>query len=444
MTAEVVVMNRLGVALASDSAASVLVGGRTKLYHADKLFMLSNVRPVAVMVYNSSSLLQVPWETIIKSFRTELGNTAFDTLEEYAAALIAYLNGSPGMFPEEVQKVMFLHTLGVLFKDIDREIRRDALEKYFADGADDGHNALREAAAPCIARVFEEWESSPDLDVATFPAGTAMSYATRLSGEINRLINENFKESVSYLGVNEVHSLTRLAKLVIQKQKMVTDTCSGLVLAGFGEKQFFPVLQSYKIGGVFEGHLKYVLEETLRVDVEHPAVIKPFAQSVTVEAFLYGVNPQLYLDFAKAVLETILGLPDAVIDGFPGIGKKRKDDYRGTVASVATDAAAELVEQFQELLKARHYEPVLASIAHLPKNELAHVASTLVNLSSFQKRVSMIEDETVGGPVDVAVITKGDGFIWVDRKHYFKPELNTHFFRNRRAGLPPPAPGDAE
>jgi len=87
---------------------------------------------------------------------------------------------------------------------------------------------------------------------------------------------------------------------------------------------------------------------------------------------------------------------------------------------------------------------VLASIAHLPKNELAHVASTLVNLSSFQKRVSMIEDETVGGPVDVAVITKGDGFIWVDRKHYFKPELNSHFFRNRRAGLPPPAPGDAE
>lgn len=55
----------------------------------------------------------------------------------------------------------------------------------------------------------------------------------------------------------------------------------------------------------------------------------------------------------------------------------------------------------------------------------------------------MIEDETVGGPVDVAVITKGDGFIWVERKHYFKPELNTHFFRNRQAAPPTPAPGDA-
>lgn len=39
-------------------------------------------------------------------------------------------------------------------------------------------------------------------------------------------------------------------------------------------------------------------------------------------------------------------------------------------------------------------------------------------------------EETVGGPVDVAVISKGDGFVWINRKHYFKPELNTQFFNN--------------
>lgn len=30
----------------------------------------------------------------------------------------------------------------------------------------------------------------------------------------------------------------------------------------------------------------------------------------------------------------------------------------------------------------------------------------------------------------VAVISKGDGFIWIKRKHYFSPELNTAFFSN--------------
>jgi hypothetical protein len=28
------------------------------------------------------------------------------------------------------------------------------------------------------------------------------------------------------------------------------------------------------------------------------------------------------------------------------------------------------------------------------------------------------------------VISKGDGFIWIKRKHYFDPALNYHFFAN--------------
>jgi len=65
----------------------------------------------------------------------------------------------------------------------------------------------------------------------------------------------------------------------------------------------------------------------------------------------------------------------------------------------------------------------------LPKEELASIAETLVELTSFKRRVST-EDETVGGPVDVMVITKGDGLIWVKRKHYFDEKLNHHFFKN--------------
>jgi hypothetical protein len=57
------------------------------------------------------------------------------------------------------------------------------------------------------------------------------------------------------------------------------------------------------------------------------------------------------------------------------------------------------------------------------------VAEALVNLTSFKRRVTM-DAETVGGPVDVCVITKGDGLVWIKRKHYFNPELNHSFFKN--------------
>ena len=60
---------------------------------------------------------------------------------------------------------------------------------------------------------------------------------------------------------------------------------------------------------------------------------------------------------------------------------------------------------------------------------MANVAESLVALTSLVNRMSPRE-ESVGGPVDVAVISKGDGFIWIKRKHYFSPDLNSQFFNN--------------
>jgi len=72
---------------------------------------------------------------------------------------------------------------------------------------------------------------------------------------------------------------------------------------------------------------------------------------------------------------------------------------------------------------------MLDVVEAMPKSELASLAEALVNLTSLKRKVSL-DVETVGGPVDVAVISKGDGLIWIQRKHYFKSELNHQFFAN--------------
>lgn len=79
--------------------------------------------------------------------------------------------------------------------------------------------------------------------------------------------------------------------------------------------------------------------------------------------------------------------------------------------------------------KANNVHPILAAMSVLPKDELALMAESLVNLTSFKRRITF-DAETVGGPIDVAVISKGDGFIWIKRKHYFEAEKNPHFLRN--------------
>ena len=68
------------------------------------------------------------------------------------------------------------------------------------------------------------------------------------------------------------------------------------------------------------------------------------------------------------------------------------------------------------------------------------MSEALVNLTSFKRHVTK-QAETVGGPIDVAVISRGDGLIWIKRKHYFSRDLNQHFLSNyyndvRRSGEP--------
>jgi hypothetical protein len=64
---------------------------------------------------------------------------------------------------------------------------------------------------------------------------------------------------------------------------------------------------------------------------------------------------------------------------------------------------------------------------------LAKLAQELINLTSVKRKFSNGK-ETVGGPIDVAVISRIDGFVWVQRKHYFSAELNPRYF-SRKFGV---------
>jgi hypothetical protein len=82
----------------------------------------------------------------------------------------------------------------------------------------------------------------------------------------------------------------------------------------------------------------------------------------------------------------------------------------------------EIEKQLANIMQQLHhykYEkvtiPMQTVISLLPKEELAILAESLINLESLSQRMSL-NLETVGGPIDVAVISKNEGFEWVKRK----------------------------
>ena len=127
--------------------------------------------------------------------------------------------------------------------------------------------------------------------------------------------------------------------------------------------------------------------------------------------------------------------PYDVVNAIPALNVVQKRTLMKKLLKAGDGILKEFHNKLHEYQRERHISPVIDAIAVLPKDLLAEVAESLVNLTSFKRRISMTSAETVGGPIDVAVISRGDGFVWIKRKHYFKPELNPQFMSQYSGGL---------
>ena len=132
----------------------------------------------------------------------------------------------------------------------------------------------------------------------------------------------------------------------------------------------------------------------------------------------------------KKVFEQIcISYPQVLVDDTDCLDKEQKEDLKNRLKKIGQKEFNKYSKKLSDYRKEHYIKPIMEVVQGLPKDELAAMAETLINLTSFKRRVSM-EEETVGGPIDVAVISKGDGFVWIKRKHYFEPELNQQFFAN--------------
>ncbi|MDH4240065.1 MAG: hypothetical protein OEW48_10920 [Phycisphaerae bacterium] len=104
MTAEIAILNSNAVALAADSAVTVGREGGKVYASADKLFQMSTNAPVGIMLYGQSTFLGIPWETVVKCYRSELRNKTFPKLSDYLKDFIRYVKKSKQMFPREHQR----------------------------------------------------------------------------------------------------------------------------------------------------------------------------------------------------------------------------------------------------------------------------------------------------------------------------------------------------
>ena len=199
---------------------------------------------------------------------------------------------------------------------------------------------------------------------------------------------------------------------------------TGIVFAGFGEFEVYPVLCAIEIDGMFNKELRCVNNQVEKIDERNTASIVPFAQKDVMQMFIEGIDPNIEQVFNESFRKIIYGYNDILVDAI------QDDQIKQIIRDIDIDKIDKIFRS--EILEAKQrwqISPTISTIEILSKEDLAEMAESLIYLTFLKRRTSSSE-ESVGGPIDVAIISKGDGFIWKNRKHYFDQEFNQHFFKN--------------
>ena len=148
--------------------------------------------------------------------------------------------------------------------------------------------------------------------------------------------------------------------------------------------------------------------------MDNTASICPYAQTEMVHQFVRGIDPDFKYEISRKVDTILSSLTPLMSDS-----DKEK-----------TSAISDLMKEYMDdYMQNVYVYPILEIVQSMQQSELVSMAEAMVSLTALKRHVST-DEESVGGPVDVALITKGEGFIWIKKKTHYDPHLNMDLNQN--------------
>ncbi len=423
MTTQIAVLNRLGVALATDSAAIICDGAAMKVFHsADKLFELSRRFPVALMVNGGGDCFGVPWELLIKDFRESPGAAAHRSISDWAREFVRFVEARQEIAAEAARgyvKTLMENELFALRKEA--TTRLWALESGSLDVAtrlppiidtviSDRRKQLSEIQAAKSLEAVSDDEILAEY-VELFKQGI---HAPRL---LPFPIPEDLERSLCFLLVDALRAMDQ------------SDFSTGLICAGYGDGDNYPSVASIVVGGYVTGRLK-CSDVSDRATIASPRFghAASFAQTDVIERLLSGADPTFIKKTAEFLSDAAERLAPLIHDACaPSAAREPRGVEEMEIKRILDMIREEYISDAAPRLQREFREEFERTIALMPKQELIELAEALINITAVERKATASEG-AVGGPIDVAFISKHEGFVWIKRKHYFEPRFNARYF----------------
>ena len=416
MTAIVGILNKQAVAVAADSA--VTVGGGTKIYNtANKIFNLSKGCPVGIAIYGNAALNScIPWEVVIKMYRKHIGKKTFPMLSGYADDFFNYVKQYSQKYisNEDSLNVLRLNILQFWCDELTKGLREN--EEYDAPITKLALGILQKRVAEFAANLKRYKILSDYRDIKFGDFVSAIEDVLDL-----------IKQQITKNGGNWDEYKTPICEILYRMfttNALRNPNISGVAIFGYGEDEIYPSIQEYQIYNIVLGVQRIGKRPSQIINQANNASICPMAQRDVIETFIEGVSHTIRDTFLEATESTI----KEIVKGISNIIRPQNAQLADSIKSANfSEIVVRYRNTIQDIIHKEQISPLLQTIASMGKEDIADLAENLIYMTSMKRHVTPYA-ETVGGPIDVAIISKGDGFIWMKRKHYFKSELNSSFF----------------
>lgn len=399
MSTGVCVINRNGIALAADSAGTYTSDTGSHMFYnsLDKVFSLSDKNICGAIVYGNMSLYNVSVEQVLGEFRQYIDNQPpFDDLFDVWVQFQNFIREQYAYYRFDDAEKKYcqglfrtvINTWGNKIKNVSASADADIQIGSILDD-------LRIYIAPS--------DKVPGFDIVQY---LKKEYIGMCQQEIDAVVPELKQYPNLYSRFEEL--LYEYFHLLLEQESR---NVTGIFLAGYGKNDAFPKCLHIEIHKLFGEAVKFV-EKKRFIGNGINAEIIPLAQREVILTFCRGISSEFVDSIPKKANELMMAQVDALSSS--DFSDEQKEKLKGELRKCKKQISDAILAEIQN----NNVQPIIDSVKLITLPEMAFLAESLVNITTLKRTYALDgKQQTVGGPTDVAVLSKAGGFSWIKQKH---------------------------
>lgn len=426
MTAVVGILNKRGIAIAADSAVTMNRRRNEKIANsANKMLRLCSATPISVMITGSAGFLSTPWDIIVRRYRQKHGDIAFPTVEACIEDFFSYIPTEKMFLTEDMGREYLNNQLDNYWNGVVSQVPElDKDENGKLNNGKEILKAFRDRISSGI-KYFKESDIMPVFQDYSFDQFKAF-----LGNMVDMLFTFKTDDDDEF-SVDTVIDGFYPKDILDQIKDEFTEGfyyyatygwdegSTHLIFSGFGKDEEYPVLIKVMVEGGFDSRVCYHInqEEIYKISDEKPVAICPFAQKDIMEALLTGIEPYYYKNICEEVEQIYERFLDRLNFSVPS-NPDQSNELKKLLDGVKYKDLIKQFLRFGKNLRETERGQWLKALRDYDLQDMARLAENFIAMTSFERHMTF-SPEGVGGPIDLAVITKNEGFTWLNRKSWY-------------------------